>query len=74
MALAAHEKPVPVHLLFRNTLRVFLARPRLTRAGTPAALGANPSLDPAFESARGYLSRDHAIALTDDGNAWRLSI
>ncbi len=74
VALAAHEKPVPVHLLFRNTLRVFLARPRLTCAGIPAALRANSSLDPAFESARGYLSRDHVIALTDDGNAWQLSI
>lgn len=74
VALARHEKPMPVHLLFRNTLRAFLARPRLTCAGIPAALRANSSLDPAFKSACGYLVNGHVIALSEDGKAWRLSI
>lgn len=74
VALARHENPMPVHLLFRNTLRAFLARPRLTFAGIPAALRANTSLDPAFASARDYLARGHVIALSDDGKTWRLSI
>lgn len=74
VALAHYGKPMPVDLLFRNTLRVFLARPRLTFAGVPAALRANSSLDPAFRSARGYLVRGHVIALNEAGTAWSLSI
>ena len=73
-AVARHDGPTPDNLLFRNTLRVFLQRPRLSLAGVPAALRKNGSLQSAFGSACGYLQQGGVIARISDGTAWELSI
>lgn len=72
-AVARHTAPLPDELLLRDTLRVFLDRPRLTVKGVPKALTADPSLLPAFGSAKQYLQEAEIIQPTPDGRSWALA-
>lgn len=73
VALSCATDPITDSALERATLRVLLKKPRLSRAGLVKAQRENPSLAPAFISARSYLEKAHIISKTDDGLAWRLS-
>ena len=67
--VSSHDGPTPDSLLFRNTLRVFLGRPRLSLAGVPAAMRKEASLQSAFGSACSYLEQGGVMARTSDGAA-----
>lgn len=72
LALAKTTKPLPEQDLERDTLRIFLNKPRLTLAGMPKARKHDSSFEPAFQSARGYLLDGEVIEQESETGHWQL--